>query len=324
MKRIEMIKGAKKMVDEFTNIKEGENVLIITDTQMPFSIAEVLAIACTERGAVPVITLMNPNPHGGMEPPPTVGEAMQKAQVMFIATSQGLMHSESRVRAARGGARGMQIVGLTEEDMFKGAIEANFLETRALGEKIGNVLREAKEVHVTNPAGTDIYLDFKGQGEKVRTFTNICHGPGQFGVMNLEVAISPNVGTAHGVIVCDASVTLFHGLLKDNIRVAVEKGRVTEITGGAEALRVANLLESLNDPMVYNVAELGISYNPMAKMTGVPVQDKGVYGACHIGIGSNITWGGSIKAATHFDFNLYSPTIVLNGKTILEKYRFNL
>jgi 2,5-dihydroxypyridine 5,6-dioxygenase len=72
------------------------------------------------------------------------------------------------------------------------------------------------------------------------------------------------------------------------------------------------------------VAELGISYNPKAAMTGVPVQDKGAYGACHIGIGSNITWGGSIKAATHFDFNLYSPKIVLNGSIILEKYRFNL
>jgi leucyl aminopeptidase (aminopeptidase T) len=133
----------------------------------------------------------------------------------------------------------MQIVGLTEEDMYKGAIEANFLETRELGEKIGNVLREAKEVHVTNPAGTDIYFDFKGQGENVRTFTNICHAAGQFGVMNLEVAISPNVGTAHGVIVCDASVTLFRGLLKESIRAVVETGRVTEITGGAEALRVA-------------------------------------------------------------------------------------
>ena len=45
MKKIDMIKGAKKMVDECTRIKEGENVLIITDTQAPLSIAEVLALS---------------------------------------------------------------------------------------------------------------------------------------------------------------------------------------------------------------------------------------------------------------------------------------
>lgn len=324
MKKIEMIRGAKKMVDEFTKVKEGENILIITDTEMPFSIAEVLAMACTERGAVPVITIMSPSPRDGMEPPPTIAGAMQKAQVIFIALSKGIMHTESRVRAANAGARGMQIVGLSEEDMFRGAIEANFFETKELGEKIGDVLRKAKEARITTPAGTEIYLDFRGRGESVKTFTNICHNPGEFGVMNLEVAISPNVGRAQGLIVCDASVTLFPGLLREPIRAVVKDGMVTEIAGGAEAGRVANLLESLNDPMVYNVAELGVSYNPKAKMTGVPVQDKGVYGACHIGIGSNITWGGNIKAATHFDFNLYSPKIELDGIIILENYKFNL
>jgi len=41
MKMIEMIKGAKKMVDECTNVKKGENVLIITDTNTQLSIAKV-------------------------------------------------------------------------------------------------------------------------------------------------------------------------------------------------------------------------------------------------------------------------------------------
>jgi leucyl aminopeptidase (aminopeptidase T) len=52
-------------------------------------------------------------------------------------------------------------------------------------------------------------------------------------------------------------------------------------------------LAAMDDPMVYTVAELGISFNPKAKFTGVNNQDKSVYGTCHIGFGSNITWGGS-------------------------------
>jgi leucyl aminopeptidase (aminopeptidase T) len=72
------------------------------------------------------------------------------------------------------------------------------------------------------------------------------------------------------------------------------------------------------------VAELGIGLNPNAIMTGAQTQYKGVYGTCHIGAGSNITWGGNIKAATHFDFVMYSPKIVLDGTTLLENYKFNL
>ena len=53
-------------------------------------------------------------------------------------------------------------------------------------------------------------------------------------------------------------------------------------------------------------------------------KDKGIYGTCHIGIGSNITWGGNIKAATHCDLIMYAPKIELDGKMILENYRFNL
>ena len=109
----------------------------------------------------------------------------------------------------------------------------------------------------------------------------------------------------------------------------VKDGIVTEISGGADARKLADALAALEDPMVYNVAELGIGLNPMAKlsmtkMTGSQSQDKGIYGTCHIGAGSNITWGGNIKVTTHFDFILYAPKIELDGNVLLENYQFNL
>jgi leucyl aminopeptidase (aminopeptidase T) len=325
MKKIEMIKGAKKLVDQCCNVKEGENILILTDTNMPLSIAEVLAIASRERGAEPVITIMSPVARDGMEPPPPVAEAMQKAQVIFQVLSRGIFHSNSTTRAAKAGARGITICDFTEEDMFRGAIEANFLETKDLVEKVSNALRKTKEAQITTPAGTNIYLDLKGQGAGVTALTNICHNPGEWGVMNLEAAISPNVGTAQGVVVCDAACTYLRpGIVREPIRALIKDGMVTEISGGADAKKLAGLLLALGDPMVYNVAEFGIGLNPKAMITGVQTQDEGVYGTCHIGCGSNITWGGKIKAATHFDFVMYAPTIMLDGITILENYQFKL
>jgi leucyl aminopeptidase (aminopeptidase T) len=323
-----ILQGARKLVADCSNVQKGENVLIITDRGMPSSISESLAKACEERGSEPVTILMNPNPQrlAGNDPPPPVAEAMQKAQVIFLVLSQGIFHSPSRVRAAKGGARGMTLGTFTEEDMAYGAIEANFLETRGVGEKIGEALRRAKEARITTRAGTDLYMDLKGTGPGVRVFTNICQRPGEFGIMILEVATSPNVGTAQGTLVCDGLNSFFEpgSLPKEPVRVVVKDGMATEITGGADAKRLAGALAALKDPLVYNVAELGIGYNPKAKTVGRTAQDKGVYGTCHIGFGSNLTWGGKIKAATHFDLLLYAPKIELDGTTVLENYQFHL
>ncbi len=325
VKQIEMIKGARKLVDDCTKVKEGELVLIITDTGMPFSIAETIAMAARERGAEVMISLMSPRPIEGNDPPLPIVQAMQSADVIFMACSRSIFHSPSRVQAAKNGARGISITEFTEDDMFRGAIEADFLETKDLIQKVVEKLRKANEARISTAAGTDLYLDLKGRGEGVVGLNNLCHNPGQFGVLILEASTSPNVGTAQGTIVCNASITLLKpGLINEPVVARVKDGMVTEITGGAEARKLNDLLAAMSDPMVYNVAELGIGLNPKAKMTGVQTQDEGVFGTAHIGVGSNITWGGKIKAATHFDFIMYSPKIELDGKVLLENYHFNL
>jgi 2,5-dihydroxypyridine 5,6-dioxygenase len=331
MKEIEMIKGAKKIVEECTDVKTGENVLIITDTTMPLSIAETLAMACKERGAETIISIMSPLSVEGHEPPPTVAEAMKKAQVVFMVLSQGILHTTSCINAAKVGARGITLPQFTEEDLYRGPIEADFTENRKLAEKVAERLQRAKEARITTIAGTDIYLNLEGQGKGVKTFPYICRQPGKFCGMIFETNISPNVGKSQGIIICDGCISFFKpGLIpKEYVRAVVKDGMVTEISGGADAKKLVDALKALDDPMVHNIAELGIGLDPMsklpkAKMTGSQSQDKGIYGTCHIGAGSNVTWGGNVKAATHYDFILYAPKIELDGNVLLENYQFNL
>ncbi len=53
-------------------------------------------------------------------------------------------------------------------------------------------------------------------------------------------------------------------------------------------------------------------------MTGVMLDDEGVFGSVHIGIGSNLTLGGKIKAAIHYDLLMWKATLELDGMVILE------
>ena len=81
---------------------------------------------------------------------------------------------------------------------------------------------------------------------------------------------------------------------------------------------MADDLKGWNDPKVYNVAELGVGLNPKSIMQGVQLEDEAVFGTVHIGIGTNITLGGNVKAAIHYDMIMWEPTIELDGKIVLE------
>jgi leucyl aminopeptidase (aminopeptidase T) len=144
--------------------------------------------------------------------------------------------------------------------------------------------------------------------------------PGQLSpVPNVEANFSPLEGTAEGKIVADASVPYIGiGVLREPVVATVEKGMITGITGGDQARKLADDLKGRNDPKVYNVAELGVGLNPKSIMQGIQLEDEGVFGTVHIGIGTNLMLGGNVKAAIHYDLIMWEPTIELDGKIVLE------
>ena len=117
----------------------------------------------------------------------------------------------------------------------------------------------------------------------------------------------------------DASIPyLGIGVLKEPVKCRVEKGFIVGIEGGHQAELLKKDLESRKDPDSYNIAELGLGLNPESRMTGIMLDDEGVFGSVHIGIGSNITLGGNVKAAIHYDLLMWKATLELDGKVILE------
>ena len=54
--------------------------------------------------------------------------------------------------------------------------------------------------------------------------------------------------------------------------------------------------------------------NPNARLTGEMLEDEGVMGTIHIGIGTSHTLGGEIVAPTHYDLLMWEPTIAVDGR----------
>jgi leucyl aminopeptidase (aminopeptidase T) len=316
MKHIEMMRGAKKLMDTCTKVQEGETVLIVADTNKT-KIAEVIASAAYERNAEVIITVMAPRKVHGEEPPKAIAEAMKKVNVFFIPVSKSITHTRAVKEAAEAGARGLVLTDWNEDIMISGGIEAEFDKQRPVCKKLAQLFRDGKKAHLTTPLGTDLLLDLEGR--RGNALTCIVE-PGEFStVPTIEANFSPNEGTAEGTIVADASIPyLGIGVLTEPVKVKVHKGMITEITGGIQAKMLKDNLEKQNDPMVYNIAELGVGLNPQARMCGIMLEDEGVFGVVHIGIGPNITLGGKIKAAVHYDLLMYRPTLDLDGNLILK------
>ncbi len=322
MKEILMGKGAKKLVEVCAGVKPGENVLIVTDFTK-VNIAQALAGAAYARGAEVVMATMIPRRGHGEEPPSPVAQAMTKADVIFSVVSNSITHTHAMKTALQAGSRGLAMTDFTEEMLIHGGIEADFEELKVICMQMAEAFQQAKKVHLTSARGTDLVMHKEGRrGNAMYCIVQ----KGQLSpVPTVEANFSPLEGTAEGTIVADASIPYIGiGVLKEPVIVKVSKGMITEISGGEQAERLAQDLARRHDPQVYNIAELGVGLNPKAIMQGIMLEDEGVLGTVHIGIGTNITLGGNIKAAIHYDLIMWQPTIALDGEVILDKGRLTL
>ena len=108
------------------------------------------------------------------------------------------------------------------------------------------------------------------------------------------------------------------GILEEPIVCSVRDGYIVEMTGGAQADVLRKHLESFRDRHCFNVAELGAGLNPNARLTGEMLEDEGVMGTIHIGIGTSHTLGGEVVAPTHYDLLMWEPTIAVDGRVVLQ------
>lgn len=315
MDELKMLKGARKLLSVCTRTQPGEQVVIVTDPDTEI-LAKPLSIAATELGAEPVICVMPTRKVHGEEPPTAIAAALFNADVFFVPVKISMTHTQAIKKAVQNGARGLVMTDFSAEMLEGGGIDADFPAQAIICKKIAAIFENASKVHLTTAAGTNLYLD--ATGRRGNALTGMVER-GEFSTIpTIEANFSPLEGSATGTIVADASIPyLGIGLLNEPVHLQVEKGFITKITGGAQAVTLRKSLEEQNDPNVYNIAELGVGLNPQARLCGRMLEDEGVFGVVHIGIGTNITLGGHLKAKIHYDLLMHKPTLTVDGQVVL-------
>lgn len=313
---LDMSKGAEKIINVCLKLKEGESLVIVTE-ESRLTIAEAVLRAAQKVTDNAELVLMEPRHHDGEEPPEDIRGMMEQSDSFILVVGKSITHTNAVKSAVSKGGRGLVLTHFTEEMMVKGGIECDFPAIKPVCIKMAEAMAGSEEIVLTSPSGTHLTYSAKGRrGNHLYCMVE----KGEFSTLpTVEANVSPLEGTAEGVIVADASIPYIGiGVLEEPVTLKVEKGRVVDIKGGYQAEMLKKDWEEKNDPNVYNIAEHGVGLNPNCHFCGFMLEDEGVYGTCHIGIGTSITLGGNVKAKCHYDVIMNNGTIVADGRVLME------
>lgn len=200
------------------------------------------------------------------------------------------------------------------------AVDVDYKLMQKRATEIKSEMQFGKEIHVTAGNGTDLWYNIKG----MHPMTN--DGDYRLRGGNLpagEVYIPPRGKKVEGKIVIDLTSKNKNGtiILKEPIKLTIEKGSIIEINGGVGAkLLEESFIEAENRAKypwgIRRVGELGIGINPNADITSATIITEKRLGTAHFGIGSNSWFGGTIYAITHFDQVFDSPNIIIDRKKL--------
>lgn len=312
---LEIIQSAERLVREVIGVKDTDTVLVITDAAK-LSVGKAFALTCRALGAETVVALMALTGEHGNEPPPPIAAAMSASDIVFAPTTHAITHTRARLAASAAGAKVVILRGVDEEMMIKGAMAGDFAVVRDNTARVKNALSGADSIHVTSPAGTDV--TFKITGRKVFTLDGYYQKEMGFaGLPGGEAPTSPVEDTTNGIIAFDYSMDSL-GKLSQPLTLTVADGRVTEVAGAREE---AGFLEHLfaRDETARNIAEFAIGTNPYARLIGNLAEDKKLLGTVHFAIGDSTSLGGMVESTIHLDGLMLSPTVVADGKVIVEE-----
>lgn len=203
------------------------------------------------------------------------------------------------------------------------AVDVDYPALQATGKAIKERLDNASELRLVTPAGTDLVVDIRqkfaventGNYSTVRSGGNIPCG---------EVYIAPRGKFANGRVVIDASVKIRDDtlLVKEPVVLTVRDGTVVGIDGGAEAeLFKKSLARAERDSKfpwgIRRLAEVGIGINSKATIAGPTIINEKALGTAHVATGSNVWFGGSVFAVSHFDLVMRNPSVYLDKKRLV-------
>ncbi len=317
-------KMARRLIANYMGVKPKEEVFIVVDPATDMIMPESLAHAVIECGAEYTIGIMPDRAEGEKATTCTavVVTGAQAADVYIGMTrSSGASVYDGRIfdRVKKGKLRLCSMVMRDLDNYIKGGALADYEALDEEGRRLADFWGERMYVDITSPAGPRLAAAI-GQNKPLVECGIAREAGSHMAFSDGELSQAPNEGTMNGTLVIDGPICQL-GIPKSPVFMEVKNGKALTVKGEdrtiVEALR--NIITDISH--ADNIAEIGIGLNPKSLFNGDFEEEKKARGTCHIALGDNVCYGGTIKCDVHLDMVMYKPSITMDDIIIVNDGR---
>jgi len=322
---------ARVAVETTGRVANGENVLIVTDTRVREfpgcrELVDAVYAACRYVGAEVSLIEFTSRTRPNEELPKVVAGAMAASDVVYFLPTYGAIHTSATDGAQKAGARVVALGAATyfgQGDVLSRLVPRSADEVEQWGKLTGRlaaILRKGGTLRVRTTRGTD--LTCRIGSLQIHTMDAQYRGPGQFTHFIGGMAgggVDP--GTMQGRQVVDAAIMpIFRPLTSEPpVILDIKDGYVTDVGGGPAASEWKQMADALGDPECLLIAEFGFGCHPRATVpAGRTSNDERLFGGFHLGIGSNVAFGGKVQAKWHVDSSGTAASAWLDDAQLLD------
>lgn len=330
--------GAMQAVKNCVKVKAGEKVVIITDKATKHIADEIkknVQAVSPGNSMTFVMEDFGQRPDDGSSPlkfPEEIGKALDSGvQVSFYcaAGKKGELQSfrtPMLKHVEKNRLRHGHMPNITDLLMTTG-MAVDYAMVQDISKKVYDIVSKAKFIKVTTPAGTDFTSEFNPAWRWEISDGNIT--PDKWSNLPDGEVFTCVYKIPEGKIVVDGVLGDYfcaeYGILEETpVIMEIKDGRVTNLD-----CKNKKLLEDLSkyikqDENANRIGEFAIGTNlGLEKLVGNLLQDEKFPGI-HIAVGHGYPekTGSDWESAAHVDGVMKNPTIVVDGKTIMEKGKF--
>ncbi|MBL7249746.1 2,5-dihydroxypyridine 5,6-dioxygenase [Alloalcanivorax sp. C16-2] len=330
---------AWKQVLSLSNLKAGDIVTLLTsDTSHPQTLRTAL-VALGQLGARA----------NRLELPPVNGEkSLSRDPLAYLGTTP-LSGNRAAIAALKESDLVLDLMTLLfspeQLDILKSgtrillAVEppeilARLVPTEADRTRVNQAaarLEQAREMHVTSAAGTDLHCPL-GDYPVIQEY-GFVDQPGRWDHWPSGFVVTwANEGQANGTVVLDKGDILLPQkcYVREPVRMTVRDGYVTAIEGGLDADLLRDYMDAFEDPESYALSHVGWGLQKRARWSTLALYDReATIGMDARAFEGNFLWstgpnneaGGDRTAACHIDIPMRGCTVALDGQAVVRDGR---
>jgi leucyl aminopeptidase (aminopeptidase T) len=307
--------AAEKAIKHSLKLKPGESFLLVTD-EPKLEIARALAHVAKQCGAETTTYLMTETLRPIQEPTKLFRELIRRAKAVAYLLDARIEEKPFRGYMVETGTKLSRICmmpGITV-DMMERLVNIDFADMDRFTKRVIRVLRDADDIRITNPAGTDI--SFSVRGREWHNDNGDIGRKGRRGNLPAgECYTAPVEDTFTGRLVIS--------LIDDKLgrgEMQFKGGRLIAWKGrGIEAV-VKNIGD---DETGFLVGEFGVGTNRGARICPRMLEAEKAFGTVHFAIGDSYGIGRN-KSRHHYDALIDKVTIQAKGRIIAKDGNFQI